>query len=188
MTGPGLRFNVAGLLKESAGAARDYDVRVSPEALASYLDDAHPIGPLTGQVRMLRTPRSVFVRGHLDTRVEVECGRCLAATEVPLSFDLETEYYPEIDIVTGQHLPAPNDDLAFTIDHNHELDLGEAVRQHLLLEIPMQTLCDEACRGLCPNCGQNLNEGPCDCPGEEADERFTPLRALLERSSTVTQG
>jgi uncharacterized protein len=174
-----LRFNVAGLLKENAGATRDLDVRAGPDSLEGLIEAGRPIADLWGQVHLMRTQRSIFVRGHLATEVEVECSRCLVATPVSIAFELEAEYFPAIDIGTGHPLPAPDDDLAFTIDANHELDLREAVRQHVLLELPMQSICDEACRGLCPRCGANLNEGPCHCPADDGDDRLTPLRALL---------
>lgn len=175
---------VAGLLKETAGAARDFPVDVPPAELGTLLEDARPVAPLTGQLRLMRAPRSLFARGRLATEVAVECSRCLEEANVPVSFQLEAEYYPLIDIDTGLGLPAPEDDLAFTINQAHELDLSEAVRQHLLLELPMSTVCRESCAGLCPRCGANLNQGPCDCPPEVADERLAPLRALLEGRPT----
>jgi uncharacterized protein len=177
----GLRFNVAGLLKESAGATRDYDVDVAPGELAGLLEGGQPVAPLRGHLRMLRTPRSIFVRGRLRTRVAMECSRCLTDTEVALSFDLEDEYFPAIDVVSGHPLPRPEDDgMGFMIDANHELDLGESVRQHLLLELPMQTICRETCAGLCPRCGVDLNTGECTCSDDVIDERLAPLRALFE--------
>lgn len=180
----GLRLNVAGLLKETAGATRDYEIDAPPSDLAGLLEGARPAAPLRGHVRMLRTQRSVFVRGRLRTRVAVECSRCLAETEVPLSFELEDEFFPEIDITTGHPLPRPDDDgLGFMIDANHELDLSESVRQHMLLELPMQTICKETCAGLCPHCGVDLNTGECTCADEAIDERLAPLRALFEKKS-----
>ncbi len=175
-----LRLNVAGLLKEQSGAARDYTVQVAPEELAGMLEDARPAAPLEGDLRLMRAPRSIFVRGQLGTDVNIECSRCLAEVETPVELELEAEYFPQIDISSGAPLPAPDDDLAFTIDGNHELDLSEIVRQSLLLALPMHALCAEACRGLCPDCGANLNQGLCTCEPEPADERLTPLRALLQ--------
>ena len=177
----GLRFNVAGLLKELAGAAREYEIEAPPAALEGLLGETWPAGPLTGQVRMLRTQRSIFVRGHLATRVGLACSRCLTEMVAPLDADLEAEYFPGIDIQTGHHVLRPDDgDLGFMIDENHELDLTEAVRQHLLLELPMRPLCDDACQGLCPGCGVDLNEASCTCEDEPMDDRLTPLKALLE--------
>jgi uncharacterized protein len=178
----GLRFNVAGLLKEGAGATREYAVEVPPPDLAGLLEDARPLEPLRGGVRLLRTQRSIFARGRVKTRVLVGCSRCLTDTEVPLAFDLEEEFFPEIDVSTGHALPKPDDNgLGFMIDASHELDLGEAVRQHMVLELPMQTICRETCAGLCPKCGANLNEGPCTCTEDDIDDRLAPLRALFEK-------
>lgn len=176
-----LRINVAGLLKETAGAAREYEMQVPADDIPEVSADVRPIAPLNGRVRLMRTPRSIFARGRLTTALGVDCSRCLEEAEVEVAFDVEAEYFPKIDIATGLDLPAPDDDLAFTIDANHELDLGEAVRQHLLLELPMQSVCRETCEGLCPRCGANLNEGPCRCEPDIADERMAPLKALLER-------
>jgi uncharacterized protein len=178
-----LRLNVAGLLKESAGAARDYPLDVAPEALAGLLEEARPAAPLRGELRLMRTPRSIFVRGRLETRVAVECNRCLDEFEFPLELDVEAEFFPEVDVTTGQALPAPDDDLAFTIDHNHELDLQEVVRQNLLLALPMQALCAEDCQGLCPQCGHNLNSGPCEHVGQVTDERLASLASLFPRAA-----
>jgi uncharacterized protein len=179
----GLQFNVAGLLKENAGATRDYDVDAAPEDLAGLLEEARPAAPLRGHLRLLRTQRSIFVRGRLHTTVQVDCSRCLTEMEVPLSFEVEDEFFPEIDIATGHPLPRPDDDgLGFMINANHELDLRESVRQHLLLELPLQAICRETCAGLCPRCGVDLNTGECACAEEDIDDRLAPLRALFEQT------
>jgi uncharacterized protein len=175
-----LRFNVAGLLKETSGAAREFEVVAPASGLGDLMAGVRLSDDLRGQVRLMRSQRSIYARGRLGSRLAVECSRCLEATDVPVAFDVEAEYFPEIDIGTGQPLPAPDDDLAFTINANHELDLGEEVRQRLLLELPMQAICRDACKGLCPRCGADLNQGPCACGPEPADERLAPLRALLE--------
>ena len=182
-----LRINVAGLLKETAGAARDYPIDAPPAELTELLSsesDARGAAPLTGTVRLMRTPQSIFARGRLSGRLAVECSRCLDTAEVPVRFELDAEYFPQVDIMTGRGLPKPDDDLAFTINQSHELDLSEAVRQYLILELPMQTVCREACQGLCPRCGANLNSGACACPAEVEDDRLLPLRALLEKAQS----
>ncbi|MBI3970294.1 MAG: DUF177 domain-containing protein [Chloroflexi bacterium] len=179
----GLQFNVAGFLKELAGAAREYDVDAPPEALAPLVEEVRPVQRLLGHVRMMRTPRSIFARGRFRTRVEVECSRCLTEAEVPIEFEIDAEFYPLVDIETGHYLPEPEDDLGFTIDASHEIDLSEAVRQHILLEVPMQTICSESCKGLCPQCGVNQNEIECVCEEETVDPQMSRLRELLERNA-----
>ena len=69
---------------------------------------------------------------------------------------------------------------ALLIDERHMLDLSEVVRQYILLQREQYPLCDEACAGLCPVCGQNLNEGPCGCRDVSEDPRWAALRELLQ--------
>src|SRR5687767_3991755 len=102
-----LRFNVAGLLKEGAGAARDVELDAAPEDLEGMTEDARPVEALRGRARLMRTPRSIFVRGAVSTRLGVECSRCLEDTVAPIAFDVEAEFFPEIDVGTGRPLPAP---------------------------------------------------------------------------------
>jgi uncharacterized protein len=59
------------------------------------------------------------------------------------------------------------------------LNLDELIRHHLITNLPIQVLCQQECRGLCPRCGANLNQGDCDCPVETIDSPFAGLAALL---------
>jgi uncharacterized protein len=172
-----LRFNVAGLLKAPVGETRAYSIYAPVPAL-----DEYPLTqPLTGQVRLTRVPDGVLIQGALATEVELDCSRCLARFRLPVTVQLDEQYHPTIDITTGEPLPLPTDEMAFTIDEAHEVDLTEALRQNLLVILPMQPLCQKACKGFCPQCGQNLNQGPCACPDEPVDTRWEALREAFER-------
>jgi uncharacterized protein len=61
------------------------------------------------------------------------------------------------------------------------LDLGELLREQFLLALPMKPLCDDGCRGLCPECGANLNRTPCGCAPTWEDPRLAALKGLLTR-------
>ncbi|HCI81461.1 MAG TPA: DUF177 domain-containing protein, partial [Ktedonobacter sp.] len=86
-------------------------------------------------------------------------------------------FYPTIDIITGFPLPKPEEEDVFLINDHHEVDLTEAIRQQVLLDVPMVTLCKENCAGLCSQCGHDLNTGPCDCV-PPVDERLSVLNTL----------
>jgi uncharacterized protein len=138
------------------------------------------VKPLQGKVKFLRTGMGILVTGHLQTAVSLPCRRCLTPVIVPVALDLEEEFRPSIDLITGQALPMEGDDEEATrTDVHHILDLTEVVRQNLLLTVPMSALCSPQCRGLCPDCGANLNEGSCGCQREEGDPRLAALRDLL---------
>jgi len=170
-----MQINVSQLLKESIGAIRNYHV-------TEVVDS---IGMVEGEVRLLRTDRGILARGTLKTKVEVTCSRCLNLFRCPIALNIEEEYFPTTDIVSGAPLSLPEEPGSFTIDEHHILDLTEAIRQYALLAIPMKPLCREDCAGLCPHCGHNLNLGPCHCPSQATDPRWFQLTKLVnERKGT----
>jgi uncharacterized protein len=120
--------------------------------------------PLAVEASARYVAPGVYVRAHLRTRLALECRRCLTAVEWPIDETVELLYeqlsQEEFDQMEGDVYPL---DL-----HAAELDLTEALREQLMLRVPQYVVCDEACRGLCPQCGANLNETECGCtPAEE---------------------
>ena len=170
-----MQINVSQLLKEAIGSIRDCEVSQVLDVTGSGTGSA-----VQGDVGLMRTDRGILVQGTLDTKVEVTCSRCLTLFSCPLVLNIEEEYFPTVDVVSGASVVVPDEPGCFTIDEQHMLDLTEAIRQYALLVIPMKPLCREDCAGLCPNCGHNLNLGPCDCPLQQVDPRWA---ALIELAS-----
>jgi uncharacterized protein len=116
----------------------------------------------------------VLVRGRISTRLVLECRRCL--NEVPTEVDARVDmlYEPldrvEADELGGEVYPIPAS--------TGELDLGPALREQLLLQVPDFVVCEEACRGLCAQCGANLNETTCSCVPEESGSSWDALKKL----------
>ena len=77
----------------------------------------------------------------------------------------------------GEH-EIEEDDLSTAFYRDETIDLGELVREQFYLVLPMKPLCTEGCRGLCPQCGTNLNRGACDCRGVWQDPRLEGLKAF----------
>jgi uncharacterized protein len=171
------QINVAQLLKSPVGATRHYDIEATVPSLA---DEAELTGPVVGEVRLTRTSEGVLAQGHFRTEVKLECDRCLATFNYPIDVNVEEQYVPTVDVNTGRWLEVEETDPALLIDKHHIVDLEEVFRQGIYLEIPMHSICRPDCRGLCPCCGKNLNEGPCDCRDDEADPRWETLRVLLK--------
>jgi len=157
-----MQVNVAQLLKGTIGSVRDYDV----DGVIDVTGDGKS-SPIRGKVTLTRTDRSLLVKGIVDSELELTCSRRLNQFYCPLTLNIEEEFFPTTDIVSGASLPPSDDPDHFTIDERHVLDLTEALRQCALLAIPMKPLCREDCAGLCLNCGHNLNLGPCSCPPQE---------------------
>jgi uncharacterized protein len=174
-------YNVAQLLKAPVGTRMDVELDNADE-LELKDEEAELAGPVTGHVRLHRTNQGIYADGTVSVPVHLQCTRCLKDFTTTVTFPLREEYYPTIDVNTGLPVVMEHDtETSFPIDRHHEIDLREAIRQNLVLALPIRTLCREDCAGLCPQCGKDLNEGPCDCQPEQTDERFAALRQLLEQ-------
>lgn len=173
-----MKYNVAQLLKEQSGGMRQFALH---EDISQLDPDITPLTTLDGNVQLIRTADGILARGMLNTSVELTCSRCVEPFSMPVRFVVEEEFRPSIDITTGANLPVEAEAEAATqIDDHHTLDLTEVVRQDILLAIPPYPVCRSQCAGLCPHCGQNWNEGPCDCTDEEIDPRLQALKSLLD--------
>jgi uncharacterized protein len=127
--------------------------------------------PLDVDLTARQVGDGVFVRGRLRTTVRQACRRCLSTVEQPVDdvvdmlFDTLGEDEEEAE---GEVYPLPA--------RGDTLDLRDAVREQLLLRAPEFVLCREECRGLCPQCGTDLNQGECDCAPEKAESPWDALK------------
>jgi uncharacterized protein len=185
-----LEFNVAQLMKEPVGAHRSYDF-VEPSLLLSEPineDDAELVADdVRGRIKFTKLNGRLRAEGAVQAAVALRCSRCLEEFRTAVQAPLDEMFMQTYDVTSG--LPMQHgegeDEEAFTIDRNHIVDLSELIRQTLLVSLPLQPLCREACAGLCPQCGKNWNEGPCDCPTETLDPRFSALASLLDDEETA---
>ena len=174
-----MKINVSQQLKETIGSTRDYEVSEVINILGSEC-------LVQGKVRLIRTNRSILVKGTLYTEAEVTCSRCLSLFSCPLTLNIEEEYFPTTDAVSGASLLLPDEPGCFIIDERHVLDLTEAIFQYVLVAVPMKPLCREDCAGLCPHCGHDLNQGPCGCPSQETEPRRSELQDCLSTSLSLS--
>lgn len=175
----GMIFNVAQLLKAPVGTSIEENI---DEEQVQLDEDLSVVGPIVGHVRMRRTNQCILVDGWVDLTVRLNCTRCLTEFEQEMHIPFEERFYPTLDIVTGLPLAKIDEDDVFYIDDHHHLDLTEAIRQNVLVDLPMVTLCKEDCAGLCSQCGHDLNQGPCQCQ-PEVDERLSVLSTLLQNGA-----
>jgi len=174
-----LQFNVAQLLKERTEASRKFEIK---DAFVEVADlGLAPVAPISGSVRLVKVASDVLVTGTLHTILQMPCTRCLEPVNVPVTIELEETFIPITDVATGMHRTLPDDvDDATLIDEAHVIDLTEVVRQELFVSQPVHVLCREDCLGLCPQCGHNLNFGPCSCNTSDIDSRWSALLALKD--------
>jgi uncharacterized protein len=164
------------MLRIDLAALRDGPVRTQGEVTAAALDLSASEAPLKEPVQVdgrLSGAGEGRYYWHARFRATVlaECRRCLAPVEPEVS--------EELTIVFAQGKDASEED-GYRIISSREkhLDLAPALREELLLALPRYAECRPDCKGLCPRCGSNLNEGPCGCE-PAADPRWAALRAHL---------
>lgn len=160
-----LKLNVGFLLSQSLGTSRDVDFDVPALAVSEDLKLAF----LKGTLRLSRTHEGILVQGKLETALEGECRRCLTGVNVPITIAIEELFtsHPEKDPKTQ-----------FKVDEDAVLDLTPLLREEAIISTPLAPLCKADCAGLCPQCGQNLNEGPCECERDDIDPRLAILKQL----------
>lgn len=144
-------------------------------------DDIDYAEPLDGEITLTNTGGVLLLRGHVATKLNLECGRCLE----PLVEGVETELEEEFDLVTARNayhqeeVQAVDEDSPASVIQGNVLNLGELLRQDLLLAAPLQPLCQEDCPGLDPATGRKRT-GPVSEQEQEEVERDNPLRRLGE--------
>ena len=113
--------------------------------------------------------------GTVDTKITMECGRCMKPVEVPLNIVIQQRFAKD---QASNVETLDQDDFLLPIE-NDRIDLDETILHEVQLGVPMKVLCKEDCKGLCPICGQDLNEGQCDCEEDNTDPRWEALKGLF---------
>ena len=136
------------------------------------------VGPttVTGNVRVAGA--EVFVNGHIETRAQVECDRCLQQVETPVRADFDLQYITGTEYFSSQAAELTENDLSVSVFDGEAIDVDEIVKEQILLAVPTRMLCRPDCQGICPNCGIDKNTGQCACENDEVDPRWAALKNL----------
>lgn len=169
-----MEFNVSQLLKDGIGSRRAYALDETIEAMPET-GTTHVLGNMV----LTRTDTGVWASGNFKANAVGSCVRCLMVTDYTVSFALDAEYVPEIDMGFEKLLEEPDNHAdTFSLTSEHILDLSEPIRQCVIIKGPMKLLCDSGCSGLCSSCGANLNQKPCGCDSG-IDPRWSELRKFI---------
>ena len=125
---------------------------------------------------------SVHVRGQFQCRLGTECSRCLEPFVFPLAQELDLFYLPRVAGLDSEEDAELSDrELVVAYYDGLRVDLGDMLREQILLAIPMKRLCREDCAGLCPVCGTDRNVSKCACVA--ANEHFSPFAKLVGKGT-----
>ena len=167
-------LDVSAALK-NPGQAYAFDVQPELEEM-EVLSDPVRFEDVVAVGEFFGTGERVSVRGQVTATVTSRCAKCLEPVTIPLHAEMDALFARQID---------PEDPDLYLFEGS-KADLTDAVRDALLLELPYRFLCSEDCKGLCSQCGVNLNLGTCTCQeGLNVDNPFSALKAIVQNDEEV---
>jgi uncharacterized protein len=133
----------------------------------------------SGTVELLaHTDGEVRIQGRLKTEMSAQCDRCLGQASFPLDAGFDLFYRPVSFIARDEEVEIDEGEAEIGFYEGGGLELEDILREQVLLALPMQRVCSEGCKGICPVCGRNRNETECECRVVTADDRWGALRKL----------
>jgi uncharacterized protein len=146
--------------------------RLSTKGHADLVEEHHG-GKLTVQ--------DIRVVGSFSGSFELVCSRCLEPVKAKVAEDFDLLYRPLKAVKQGEEVSINEAETEIGFYKGNGLELEDVIKEQVLLSLPVKPLCKEACKGLCPQCGQNLNTGTCSCTTKVQDPRWSPLEGLRDQ-------
>jgi uncharacterized protein len=143
--------------------------------------------PINTSLRAVRIADRVEVKGDVRTAVGLPCARCLKVFETALNSHFALTYtnrLEEMEIAADQdEVELRPEEINRIYFQGETINLQDAIQEQVILAFPIRVLCSEACRGLCPQCGADLNEGDCGCSRQLSDSLFADLKNFKPRKT-----
>jgi DUF177 domain-containing protein len=136
------------------------------------------LDPVAFRGRLEKADPGFLLNGELQMTGAVSCVRCLKEVPFRRRTAVAWAFAPEHERPNEEELELKSEDLDVVWYADLVVPLDPLIDEQIQLELPMKPLCAEGCRGLCPQCGADLNAVPCACE-KPADDRWTPLKSLL---------
>jgi len=169
-----MRIELENLERGGGSFSREY----APGDLRFDDQDLRLTEPVRVAGRIRRRNEEVELQGRLVAKVVVACGRCLKAVELPIEVDFTERFTAAVAWKNEEQHELQSEDLDLAVFDGQAIELDDLVKEEILLAMPGHTLCREECKGLCPNCGADLNETSCECAANQTDSRWEKLKDL----------
>lgn len=125
--------------------------------------------------------KDIRLRGRMSARLELQCARCLEPVPQELSRDFELLYRPLGTDAGRDELSVTDAEAEIGYYQGGGVLLEDVLREQVLLALPLKITCRAECKGLCPQCGKNLNQEPCSCTVPADDPRWAALKDIRDR-------
>ncbi len=155
-----------------------FDFFIEPNLIDSADIICNLIKPLQVIGKLTKKLAQVEVEGKLNGEIELECSRCLENASAKVENNFKVTFVTDEYFTTETEAEINEDDLDISLYDGETIDLIEIAREQMLLEVPTHFVCKTDCRGLCPKCGDNLNNQTCNCETKEIDPRWAKLKEL----------
>ena len=159
------------------------ELTVASDKIDLEIEGAKVTGDVVFRGETERINDKAHVRGTVNAEVNVECTRCLDAVTQKFEIVFDDVFVDPEAESTDAEIALEGDDLDEAIAIDGRIDLGEVVREQIILALPDQVFCREDCKGLCPKCGSNRNLIDCKCIEAEIDPRWLALKDAVNRES-----
>lgn len=148
------------------------------EFASENLEQVTPLHAL-GSAEMLKdSGGELRIQGRYTVELKAVCDRCLTEARFPLDAGFDLFYQPASTIARDEEIEIHEGEVEIGFYSNGGLELEDILREQILLALPMQRVCSEDCKGICPICGKNRNQSACDCHATKTDDRWGALRKL----------
>jgi uncharacterized protein len=124
-----------------------------------------------------KTSGTVFIKGSFSAQIDICCSRCLENTKLSIGSDFAYTLVPA-KAETREDLELKPEELEISYYQGDFIDLGPIICEQIILQMPIKALCSEECKGLCPQCGANLNASSCNCSSNIIDSRMAVLKNI----------
>lgn len=155
----------------------------APEEVAQPGDAYRIVAPVALEMEIHKDKERFRLAGGVRTELELPCSRCLEPFRMPVDSTFDLRYLPASEMAAEEEREIQDEDVGISYYRDDRIDLNELLREQFYLALPMKPLCTEDCRGLCSQCGTNLNTGACDCAPAWEDPRLAPLKSLMKKES-----
>ena len=156
----------------------------APAEVASEGETYTIVEPVALTFEILKDKDRFQLIGTVKTTLELGCSRCLEPYRLAVASTFDLRYLPSGEASAEHEAEIEDDDLDTSYYSDDQIDLNELMREQFYLALPMKPLCQEDCRGLCPQCGTNLNTDACACAPAWEDPRLAALKALRPKGDS----
>ena len=158
-----------------------FDVAFPPGEIDFSSDGLEQVTPLEAQGSaelLANTLGEIRIQGKLKVQMRCSCDRCLEPAEFPIESGFDLFYRPALDDQVDAEVAIDEGESEIAFYEGGGIELKEILREYIMLALPMQRVCREDCKGICPTCGEDRNRVKCGCEVKAVDDRWAALKKL----------